>query len=209
MKRGRFNDVSGIESALANVPLGESRHCSQPIWHAWSLSGAYYDILFLLDLFAGLLCPLLNLISQCLASLRRSKAASKSLPPGLAIRNFFVVVHYLSTLLTTTQHASWAVMNICALAQVGVTYWPLWLRSRTRTNTSPYDTKAIALGRIRSGRTCGARKFRVHWGGVGSRGCRVALVGLWSCKRPPVNFSARYSPRAVRILKGASALLLS
>ena len=47
-------------------------------------------------------------------------------------------------------------------------------RTRTRTNTNPYDTKAIAVGR--SGCACGAQKVRVYRGGVGRRGRRVALV---------------------------------
>jgi hypothetical protein len=40
----------------------------------------------------------------------------------------------------------------------------------TRTNTNPYDTKAISVGR--SGCACGAQKVGVCWGGVGRRGRR-------------------------------------
>jgi hypothetical protein len=51
---------------------------------------------------------------------------------------------------------------------------------RTRTNTNPDDTKAIAVGR--SGCACGAQKVRMCWGGVGRRRCRVALVCVLSLK---------------------------
>ena len=48
------------------------------------------------------------------------------------------------------------------------------------TNTNPYDIKAIAVGR--SGCACGVQKVIVCWGGVGRRGCRVALVCVLSLK---------------------------
>ena len=48
------------------------------------------------------------------------------------------------------------------------------------SNTNPYDTKVIAVGR--SGCACGAQQVRVCWGGVGRRGCRVAPVYELSLK---------------------------
>jgi hypothetical protein len=53
-------------------------------------------------------------------------------------------------------------------------------QTRSRANTNPYDTKAIAVGR--SGCACGAQKVRVCWGGVGRRRCRVALMCVLSLK---------------------------
>jgi hypothetical protein len=47
-------------------------------------------------------------------------------------------------------------------------------RTRTRTNTSPYDTRAIAVGR--SGCACGAQKVRVCWAGVDRDGPRAPLA---------------------------------
>jgi hypothetical protein len=68
----------------------------------------------------------------------------------------------------------WGFVNCVSLRLLDMT------RTRTRSNTNPYDTKEIAVGR--SGCACGVQKARVCWGGVGRRGCRVALVCVLSLK---------------------------
>ena len=64
------------------------------------------------------------------------------------------------------------------------TYQPaISFRTRTRTNTNPYDTKAIAVGRSR--RACGARKIKNMCGEGGAQcECRVAPVFGVCCVKP-------------------------
>ena len=96
----RFYDVSEIEPALANVPLAKAGIVPNPSDTLGPCLVRVMTTSFLLNLFADLFDLVFNLNShsqvllclKCWVGLRRSKPASKSLPPGLAICNNFAVV---------------------------------------------------------------------------------------------------------------------
>ena len=123
----RFYDVSEIEPALADVPLAKAGIVPDPS----DTSGPCLVRVmtsFLLNLFSSLFDSVFNLNShsqvllclKCWMSLRRSKAASKSLPPGLAICNNFAVVPLPKHIID--HDPTWAELSVCARAQVGVSF---------------------------------------------------------------------------------------